>query len=347
MPPAQRLRFADFLLDIPNRTLERAGVAVELGSRYFDALALLVREPGALVEKQRFFDEVWGDTVVTDSALTQCIKDVRRALGDDASNPRFVRTVPGHGYRFIAPVTDAAAVEAPAPARDARLARFAGEALAGTLGGAAAGLLVGVVYGLGLAYTPAAGGLGVLTVMLVIVALNMAAGLAGGLGVSVGLAAGPLAGSNRAWTVAAAAATGFVFGGLFKMLGTDAFDVIFGSTPRGITGALEGGAIGLAVAGGAMAAGSFDAVPRWRPVVGAALATGIAGALLTAGGGRLMGGSLELLSTTFAASRIDFTAMRHLFGAATPVALGALEGALFGACVAGAIALWRGARATR
>lgn len=107
MAPAQRFLFDDFLLDVGNRSLLRGGSLVELNPRYFDALALPVRAQGALVGKQRFMDEVWGDTVVTDAALTQCIKDVRRALGDDAANPRFVRTVPGHGYRFIAPVREA------------------------------------------------------------------------------------------------------------------------------------------------------------------------------------------------------------------------------------------------
>lgn len=97
-------RFGDFVLDPANRRLLRDGIAVALNARYFDALTLLVREHGRLVGKQRFFDEVWAGSIVTDAALTQCIKEVRRALGDDAAAPRFVRTVPGHGYTFIAPV---------------------------------------------------------------------------------------------------------------------------------------------------------------------------------------------------------------------------------------------------
>src|SRR5690606_9256294 len=72
MSRACRHRFADFVLDIHNRSLERAGVPVALNARYFDALALLVREHGQLVGKQRFFEEVWRDAVVTDAALTQC-----------------------------------------------------------------------------------------------------------------------------------------------------------------------------------------------------------------------------------------------------------------------------------
>src|SRR5688572_13993974 len=98
-----RTRFGDFVLDAANRTLLRGGAEVSLNARYFDALALLVREHGRLVPKQRLFDEVWAGSVVTDAALTQCIKEIRRQLGDDATDPTFVRTVPGHGYTFIAP----------------------------------------------------------------------------------------------------------------------------------------------------------------------------------------------------------------------------------------------------
>ena len=70
---------------------------MDLSSRYFDALALLVREAGTLVTKDGFLNEVWRGIPVTDEALTQCIKSLRRALGDDAGRPRFIETVPTHG----------------------------------------------------------------------------------------------------------------------------------------------------------------------------------------------------------------------------------------------------------
>src|SRR5690606_13331098 len=169
-----RHRFADFVLDIPNRSLVRGGVPAALNARYFDALALLVREHGRLVGKQRFFDEVWGDTVVTDAALTQCVKELRRLLGDEAGDPRFIRTVPGHGYCFIAPVEELA--EGGEPLVAAGIAPVAGDrpaaepafplpatpALRGwlvegggaALGGAAAGVLGGLLYGSVLAFSP-------------------------------------------------------------------------------------------------------------------------------------------------------------------------------------------------
>src|SRR5688572_29858336 len=105
-------RFENFHLDPRDRQLRQDDAPVELNSRYLDALALLVREQGKLVSKERFLEEVWRGVPVTDEALTQCIKTLRKQLGDDATSPRFIETVPKHGYRFIAPVTAASGVDA-------------------------------------------------------------------------------------------------------------------------------------------------------------------------------------------------------------------------------------------
>src|SRR3954454_20227718 len=101
-------RFARFTLDAADRRLRRDGAPVELNARYLDALCLLVGDAGKLIPKERFLDEVWRGVPVTDEALTQCIKTLRRQLGDDAARPRFIETVPKHGYRFIAPVEETA-----------------------------------------------------------------------------------------------------------------------------------------------------------------------------------------------------------------------------------------------
>src|SRR3954454_19593746 len=108
-------RFERFSLDPRDRRLTRDGVPVELNARYLDALVLLVREAGKLVSKDRFLDEVWSGVPVTDEALTQCIKTLRSRLGDDAARPRFIETVPKHGYRFIAPVDESEDEGGPAP----------------------------------------------------------------------------------------------------------------------------------------------------------------------------------------------------------------------------------------
>lgn len=110
-------RFDDFFLDAGNRQLSRNREPVALNSKYLDVLVLLVSRAGQLVEKQRIFEEVWDGVFVTDAALTQCIKDIRKQLGDDASSPRYIKTVPKHGYVFIGNVIEAD--EQPAPGYDA------------------------------------------------------------------------------------------------------------------------------------------------------------------------------------------------------------------------------------
>ncbi|RSX64427.1 transcriptional regulator, partial [Sphingomonas koreensis] len=112
---ATGFRFEGFHLDPGNRRLTRNGAPVELNARYLDALLLLVREPGQLVPKDRFMGEVWRGIPVTDEALTQCIRTLRRQLGDDATSPRFIETVPKHGYRFIAAVRADERIAPPSP----------------------------------------------------------------------------------------------------------------------------------------------------------------------------------------------------------------------------------------
>ena len=105
--PVGNYRFDDFHLDARNRLLLREGQPVPLNSKYFDVLLLLVSQSGQLVEKNRIFNEVWDGVFVTDAALTQCIKDIRKQLGDDASSPRYIKTVPKHGYVFIGNIVEA------------------------------------------------------------------------------------------------------------------------------------------------------------------------------------------------------------------------------------------------
>ena len=101
---ADLYRFGNFVVDARERRLLAGDAPVEVSARYFDALLLLVGEAGRLVSKERFMAEVWQGMPVTDEALTQCIRSLRRALGDSATRPRFIETVPRHGYRFVAPV---------------------------------------------------------------------------------------------------------------------------------------------------------------------------------------------------------------------------------------------------
>ncbi len=115
---AKGFRFDDFVLDIQNRQIRRKHAVLPLSSRYFDVLVLLVSNAGQLVEKNRIFDEVWEDVIVSDTALTQCIKSIRKQLEDDASNPRYVKTVPKHGYVFIGDAVEIVDEPSPQAAKD-------------------------------------------------------------------------------------------------------------------------------------------------------------------------------------------------------------------------------------
>ncbi len=81
--------------------LLRSGSAQPLIPRYFDLLVFLVERRGEAVHRRDIFDRVWTDVIVSDSALSQAIRTIRRVLGDDSREPRFVRTVSRHGYQFV------------------------------------------------------------------------------------------------------------------------------------------------------------------------------------------------------------------------------------------------------
>jgi DNA-binding winged helix-turn-helix (wHTH) protein len=96
-----RYRFGEFVLSPPRRLLLRGGVPVPLIPRYFDLLVLLVGERHRAVHRQEIFDRVWADVIVSDGALSQAVRALRRALGDDSRAPVFIRTVSRHGYQFV------------------------------------------------------------------------------------------------------------------------------------------------------------------------------------------------------------------------------------------------------
>jgi DNA-binding winged helix-turn-helix (wHTH) protein len=96
-----RYRFSDFILSPRCRTLIRQGLEQPLIPRYFDLLVFLVERRHEAVHRRDIFDGVWNDVVVSDSALSQAIRTIRRTLGDDSREPRFIRTVSRHGYRFV------------------------------------------------------------------------------------------------------------------------------------------------------------------------------------------------------------------------------------------------------
>jgi DNA-binding winged helix-turn-helix (wHTH) protein len=335
-------RFGNFVLAPGDRQLRGADGPVELNARYLDALVLLVREAGKLVSKDRFLEEVWRGVPVTDEALTQCIRTLRRQLGDDAARPRFIETVPKHGYRFIAPVQPIGREVSTDRAGRGSSPESVRLGLAGTIGGGIAGLLGGLFYGFA-ALEP---GLGAISGLLVLICVTLVVALVGAAGVAFGIAATAFAsGRLGAWCIVGAAAGGLLVGALVKLISLDAFNLLLGRSPGDITGAAEGALLGGAVGLGAWIATRYCLSFR-RSMTVAALAGAAAGILISLLGGRLLAGSLGLLVLGFPRSRLRLEEVGALFGEAgfgptSQVVTAALEGGLFAGCVVGALVLAR------
>ncbi|MCG8695630.1 MAG: winged helix-turn-helix domain-containing protein [Minwuiales bacterium] len=100
-----RLAFGDCVLDLDRRELRRDGAAVHARAKVFDVLAYLIANRDRVVSRDDLMAHAWPGLTVSDTTLSTCILGVRRAIGDDVGNPRFVKTLRGQGFRFIADVT--------------------------------------------------------------------------------------------------------------------------------------------------------------------------------------------------------------------------------------------------
>lgn len=98
------LVFGDFAIDRSDERLLGPEGPVHIGNTAYRLLLRLVESPGRLVTKDELFSSIWDGTTVSESSLTSAVKEIRRALGDDPKNPRFIESVYGRGYRFVAPV---------------------------------------------------------------------------------------------------------------------------------------------------------------------------------------------------------------------------------------------------
>ena len=101
-----RYTFDPFSLDTEARTLLRDGEPVPMAGKTFDTLVVLVQNRGRLVDKDELLSRVWPGTVVEEANLSQAIFTVRKILGDSPKDPRYIATIAGRGYQFIAPVTE-------------------------------------------------------------------------------------------------------------------------------------------------------------------------------------------------------------------------------------------------
>jgi len=115
------IRFGDdFELDVRAYELRSAGIPLKLKPIPMELLMFLVERRGELVTREQIVERIWGKGVFldTDNAINGAISKIRQVLRDDVAQPRFVQTVTGRGYRFIAPVTEvpSSPPEIPAPA---------------------------------------------------------------------------------------------------------------------------------------------------------------------------------------------------------------------------------------
>jgi TolB-like protein/DNA-binding winged helix-turn-helix (wHTH) protein/Flp pilus assembly protein TadD len=103
------LAFGDFRLDLEERLLLRSdGTEVPLTPRVFETLRYLVEHRGRLLDKERIMEAVWPDSIVEENNLAQAISKLRQVFGEPPGSPKYIVTVPGWGYRFVANVTERA-----------------------------------------------------------------------------------------------------------------------------------------------------------------------------------------------------------------------------------------------
>ena len=349
-----RYRFGPFLLSPARRLLLDGEREVPLIPRYFDLLLLLVERRQEAVSRRLIFDRVWSDVVVSDGALSQAVRTLRRALGDDPREPRYIRTVARHGYRFVHDAvveepdgaderTHAASAPAAPAVEPATLpfGRAWGAALAATL----AGLFGGLVGGVLLRW---AGDWNVPPTLPV--ALGFVGAVAGGLGgtgVGLGLAFGEARASRArpAMLVACAALGGGAVGLVTSTLARWTIEGLFGQAIPPIGGVVEGLAIGAAtgLAYGLSArpphGSGLDGRARAKATIATGLATSAVCVAISLLGATLGGATLNSIARAFQGSQVGIAPLARLLGEPdlgplTRAALGAWEGLLFGASVA-------------
>jgi len=127
-------RFGSFELDLSSGELRRDGVTLKLQPQPAKVLALLVSRPGEVVTRNELAEQVWGSETFVDfeRGLNFAIRQIRSTLGDDADQPSFIETLPKRGYRFIAPLIEAApepSLSVPAPRRSVKVPIALGSAV--------------------------------------------------------------------------------------------------------------------------------------------------------------------------------------------------------------------------
>lgn len=101
-----RVRFGTFEVDLHSRELRKSGLKIKLHGQPFDLLAMLLERPGEVLTREQLQRKLWPSETFVDfeRGLNKAINRLREALSDDASNPRYIETLPRQGYRFIAAI---------------------------------------------------------------------------------------------------------------------------------------------------------------------------------------------------------------------------------------------------
>jgi DNA-binding winged helix-turn-helix (wHTH) protein len=101
-----QISFGECRLDLDSRQLFRNGVEARLTPKAFDLLSLLALERPRALSKTELTEKVWKGTFVTEDGLPRLVNEIRTAVGDNARDPRWIRTVHGFGYAFAADAAD-------------------------------------------------------------------------------------------------------------------------------------------------------------------------------------------------------------------------------------------------
>jgi len=364
-----RYRFSEFTLSTRKRLLIRNGQQLPLIPRYLDLLIFLIERRRDAVHRREIFDRVWTDVIVSDSALSQAIRTLRRTLGDDPREPRFIRTVSRHGYQFTFPdVIEEPDEDVSAPVRTnadlstaarsakaehtrqkvgASLAALMTGATRACAGAAVAGAAAGIAGGLLLSAAP--DNAAPLAVVPVLILVGAGAGAVGGLGVGAGLAVAESSSRlrNAVGLTIGAAAGGAATGTAVQWLMRWSLAAVVGlHLPIG--GAFEGLVIGAAAGAGYAIARrpkgtplnrSGNPSPAARPFIyrAAVVAACCAAAALalTWAGRPLVGGTLHVIAREARGSQISLTPLGRLigepdFGPVSQALIAAWEGGIFG-----------------
>src|SRR6185369_4847546 len=112
-------KFDVFCLDPKQRKLLSDNEVVQLSSRAFEMLLLLVQKQGEIVEKSEILDKVWSDSFVEESNLVVHISALRRVLGETRGERKFIETISGRGYSFVFPIEEVKSKPKPAAVKTA------------------------------------------------------------------------------------------------------------------------------------------------------------------------------------------------------------------------------------